>query len=121
MELLSHFDALQFVIQKRVAHYVNKEETISVPTPCDVHYWEVVDSKGNLVQVELVQVEPPEICIQVVETRSLKAKETILGDNTLLLDGKLLKDGQRYTVRYRFWGFVDPLAFFFSSISLSTP
>ena len=82
------------------------EETLFAPTPCDVHYWEVRDAQGRI-----VQAEGPETCIDIVVTRPLGQGQTIRGDNTLPLNGTLLKDGQRYTVHYGFWGFAAAASF----------
>ena len=76
------------------------EGTLFAPTPCDVHYWEVRDAQGRV-----VQAEGPETCMQVTVTRPLEQGQTIRGDKTLSLNGILLEDGQRYTVHYKFWGF----------------
>jgi hypothetical protein len=73
-------------------------ETLFAPTPCDVHYWELRDSSGTL-----IQREPPEICTDMVVKFPLGAGETIRGDNIVSLDGKLLKDEERYTLKYQFW------------------
>src|SRR5215468_9206190 len=61
------------------------EETLFAPTPCDVHYWEVRDAQGHV-----VQTEGPETCMNIVVTRPLGQGQTIRGDNTLRLNGKLL-------------------------------
>lgn len=90
----------------------DSEETLFSPTPCDVHYWEIRDADGKV-----VQAEEPEICVQVVVTRPLNVGETIRGDNSLPLNGKLLKDGHRYTVHYKFWGF-DAQGMFVAHIAL---
>jgi hypothetical protein len=75
-------------------------------TPCDVHAWEVRD-----VDSRVVQAEEPEQCIQIIVTRPLESGQTIRGDNTLPLNGRLLKDGQRYTVHYGFWGYAAAASF----------
>lgn len=74
-------------------------ETLFATTPCDIHYWELFDSAG-----QLVQSEPPEECVDVVAQRELAAGETLRGDSTVVLDGKLLRDGERYRLKYQFWG-----------------
>jgi hypothetical protein len=73
--------------------------TLMASTPCDVHYWEVRDEAGRV-----IQAEEPEICTQVIVTRVVGSQETLRGDNTLPLNGKLFNDGERYTVHYKFWG-----------------
>ena len=82
------------------------EGTLFAPTPCDVHYWEVRDAQGHI-----VQAEGPETCIQITVTRPLEQGQMIRGDNTLPLNGTLLKDSQRYTVHYKFWGFAAKASF----------
>jgi len=74
-------------------------ETLFAPTPCDIHHWKLFDSSGAL-----AQSEPPEACVDVIAQRPLAAGETLRGDSTVVLDGKLLKDGERYTLKYQFWG-----------------
>jgi hypothetical protein len=74
------------------------DESLFAPTPCDVHSWELLEGPT------VIQAEEPEICVDVVATRTLAAGVTIRGDNSLPLNGRLLKNGRRYTVRYKFWG-----------------
>lgn len=74
-------------------------ESLFAATPCDIHYWELFDSSGAL-----VQSEPPELCVDVVAQHTLAAGQTLRGDSTVTLNGKLLKDGERYTLKYKFWG-----------------
>lgn len=74
-------------------------EMLFAPTPCDIHYWQLIDADGRI-----VQAEEPEICVGTIVNRPLNPAETIRGDNVLPLNGTLLRDGQRYTVRYKFWG-----------------
>lgn len=86
-----------------VAFLTNESDevaTVAASTPCDVHYWEVRADGGNI-----VQAEPPEaICAYQYVLRELKPGETLRGDNTLLLNGKLLADGAEYSVHYKFFG-----------------
>jgi hypothetical protein len=82
-----------------LTHQGGAEETLFAPRPCDVYAWEVRDAEGRV-----VQAEEPEQCIQISVTRPLEAGHTIRGDNTVPLNGRLLKDGQSYTVHDAFWG-----------------
>lgn len=75
------------------------DETLTVPTPCDVHNWEIRDTDGRV-----IEAEPLEYCAQVIESTLIPAGRTIRGDNVLRLDGQRLVDGERYTVVYEFWG-----------------
>lgn len=76
------------------------EVSLYSPTPCEVHYWEVVDENGNL-----IQAKQPEPCIDMVAIYKLTAGDTLRGDNNLPLNGKLFEEDKQYTIRYKFWGF----------------
>jgi len=76
------------------------------PRPATSTTWEVRDAQGRV-----VQAEGPETCLQIVVTRPIGQGQTIRGDNTLPLNGKLLKDGQRYTVALRLLGFAAAASF----------
>ena len=73
---------------------------LSAPTPCAVNFWELHDSSGKL-----VQTQPKEMCAQHVVTAQLPAGKSIRSDVNLELNGKLLADGQEYTIEYKFWGY----------------
>jgi hypothetical protein len=51
------------------------------------------------------------IAANLPDKSHLEQGQTIRGDNTLPLNGRLLKDGQRYTVQYKFWGFAAAASF----------
>ena len=74
-------------------------QTLTAATPCDVHTWTLTDLTDNV-----IQTEPPEICIQVFASRTIAPGETIAEDSTVVLDGRLLRDRTSYKLKYRFWG-----------------
>ena len=80
--------------------------TLQAPTPCDVSFWEVFDSNDDL-----IQSEPHGICPQHVVDTKLPAGQSIRSDNVLTLNGKLLEDGEKYTIKYKFWGYPSEASF----------
>ena len=74
-------------------------QTLTAATPCDVHAWTLTDLTDNV-----IQTEPPEICIQIIASRTIAPGETITENSTVVLDGRLLRDRTSYKLKYRFWG-----------------
>jgi hypothetical protein len=79
---------------------------LQAPTPCDVNFWELYDDSGRLIQTELCSP-----CPQYVVNAALPAGESLRTDNSITLNGKLLLDGEKYTVRYKFWGYYSEASF----------
>jgi hypothetical protein len=69
------------------------------PTPCDVHFWELCDEAGNI-----IQTEPAGDCIEIPVTKKLPAGQSIRGDNVVELNGKLLLKTKSFVLKYKFWG-----------------
>jgi|SRR6185312_7932470 hypothetical protein len=74
--------------------------SLSAATPCDVTHWALYDPKGMV-----VQAEEPKNCIQQFVFFELKAGATIRVENTLPVNGAFLHDGERYTVRFKYFGY----------------
>jgi hypothetical protein len=74
--------------------------TVFSPTPCDVHFWELFDQSGDL-----IQTEPSGNCIQIPVSKKIPAGQSIRGDNDVKLDGKLLLKGKSFILKYKFWGY----------------
>ena len=70
-----------------------------VPSPGDVHWWEIRDSMDKVLLSQPVMDYP-----QLDVKRSLAPGETVRADLTLDLDGKLLNHGQQHTIKFKFWG-----------------
>jgi hypothetical protein len=75
-------------------------EMLHANDPCAVHHWEVADAAG-----QVVDREKDEVCTQQIQARVLDPGETLRAERSLTLDGKALRDGESYTLHYRFWGF----------------
>jgi hypothetical protein len=93
---LSAFAHVTLILQNTT----RSDFVLSAPTPCAVHFWELFDSAGDL-----VQTQPRKMCAQHVVTAPLPAGKSIREDVNVELNGKLLIDGETYTIQYKFWGY----------------
>ena len=73
--------------------------------PCDVHFWRLLKADNVL-----IQTEPAEVCILMVVTRELGAREVLRDTHITTLDGHLLSDGQ-YILEFHFWGYIAQKSF----------
>ena len=79
---------------------------LQAPTPCDVNFWELYDDSGRLIQTELHAV-----CPQHAVNALLPAGESLRTDNSIALNGRLLLNREKYTIRYKFGGYYSEATF----------
>lgn len=73
--------------------------TLSVPTPCDIEDWRLLDAAGHP-----VMAKHPETCSHEAQSRTLAPGASLQADVFLGLGPEGLRSGQHYTIDYRFWG-----------------
>ena len=79
---------------------------LAVPTACHVFRWAIAAEDGRFVQSALTAG-----CAPDTRSRTLQPGETIEEEVTLTLDGRRFRSGERYQMRYAYWG-VDGEAVF---------
>ena len=79
---------------------------LQAPTPCDVNFWELYDDSGRLIQTELYA-----LCSQHVVNALLPAGESLRTDNSIALNGRLLLNREKYTIRYKFLSYYSEATF----------
>jgi hypothetical protein len=80
--------------------------SLLAPTPGEVNFWELYEDSGRLIQTELHSR-----CLQSVLNAHLPAGGRMRIDNSIALNGRLLLDRQKYTIRYKFWGYYSEARF----------
>ncbi|MDP4026613.1 hypothetical protein Q8W71_28805 [Methylobacterium sp. NEAU 140] len=83
-----------------------KDEQLYAANPCEIHHWDLMDSKGAL-----IESEKDGMCSSITQNRTLKAGETIRSDYVVSLNGKLLKENEPYKLLIKFWGFEAEASF----------
>jgi hypothetical protein len=73
-------------------------EILTAATPCDIIDWQVE------LQRAVIEREPPQICTQNYQIRTLEGGETIHTSFQMILNSWLYKDNQNYDVKCLFWG-----------------
>jgi hypothetical protein len=89
-----------------VVNRSGRDELLTAATPCAIHHWELLDDGG-----ELIDSEHDDLCIQHWQHRSFESGSTIRTDYVVKLNGRLLRDGVGYRLRFFFWGFQGEAAF----------
>ncbi len=82
-----------------LANESGESRTLTVPTPCDIEQWRVLDAAGKQ-----VMIERPALCEQREATKTLQPAESLQQTVYLYLDPRVLQAGQTYTIEYRYWG-----------------
>lgn len=72
---------------------------VSVPRPCDVFDWMILDAGGRP-----VMAKDPVECVEQVTSKALAPGSTLTERLSIYLLPRVLQGGQRYVVDYRFWG-----------------
>jgi hypothetical protein len=80
--------------------------TVTVPRACDVHDWIMLDAAGTL-----VMTKDPVACVDQSVSKSLPPGATLRERVSIYLLPRVLRNGDKYTIEYRFWGQPARVAF----------